>query len=75
MSQQHVQDFFRLLHDDPHLAERVHDIPDAADAPGRLLEIAASVGLPFTLRELYAERDRDRAGFQACVPAILRRMT
>ncbi|GGX00126.1 hypothetical protein GCM10007242_01120 [Pigmentiphaga litoralis] len=74
MSQQHVLAFFRLLHDDPHLAERVHDIPDAADAPNRLLEIAASVGLPFTLRELYAERDRDRDGFQASVPAIMRRM-
>jgi hypothetical protein len=75
MAQQHVMAFFRLLHDDPHLAERVHDIPDAADAPNRLLEMAASVGLPFTLRELYAERDRDRDTFQACVPAIMRRMT
>ena len=75
MAQQHVVAFFRLLHDDPHLAERVHDIPDAPDAPNRLLEIAASVGLPFTLRELYAERDRDRDTFQACAPAIMRRMS
>ena len=75
MSQQNVVAFFRLIHDDPHVAERVHDIPDAADAPNRLLEIAASVGLPFSLRELYAERDRDREAFQASVPSILRKMS
>lgn len=75
MSQQNVGAFFRLIHDDPHVAERVHDIPDAADAPNRLLEIAASVGMPFSLRELYAERDRDREAFQNRVPAIARRMS
>lgn len=37
---------------DPHLAERVRDIPDVADAPLRLIELAASLGLPFSAKDL-----------------------
>ncbi len=48
--------FFRLLASDPHLAERVREIPDVPDAPSRLIELAASVGLPFTLKDLQAAR-------------------
>lgn len=56
MSQQNVSAFFSLVARDRHLAERVREIPDVADAPSRLIELAASVGLPFTLKDLQAAR-------------------
>ena len=56
MNQQNVSAFFRLVASDPRLAERVQEIPDVPDAASRLIELAASVGLPFTLKDLQAER-------------------
>lgn len=57
VNQQNVSAFFRLVASDPHLAERVQDIPDVPDAPSRLIALAASVGLPFTLKDLHAARE------------------
>lgn len=54
MNPQNVSAFFRLVASDPRLAERVQEIPDVPDAASRLIELAASVGLPFTLKDLQA---------------------
>lgn len=56
VGQQNVVAFFRLVSRDPHLADKVRQIPDASDAPGRLIELAASLGLPFSVKDLHGSR-------------------
>lgn len=54
-----VSTFFRRLDQDPHLGKLANGILDGPDALHRLMELAAAMGLPFTLPELAESGELD----------------
>lgn len=58
-----VTEFFRRLDSDAHLGRLAQTILDGPDARARIRELAAALGLPFTLQELDASKALDWCDF------------